>query len=295
MTRMESIRLSSPIPRSRIRPELALAVCLVALELILGVFGPWLAPYPPTAAEPSDALLSPSWSHPFGTNVYGADVLSRVLTAARLDLEIAVLSVALAFAIGAPLGAAVGYSTSWIAGVVMRFFDFVQSFPVFILAMALVAASGPSARNVIAVLAILNIPIFVRLVRSEVLAMSRRTFVEAARVSGNTDASIVFRHLLPNSVGSSISQASVSVGWALLLTAGLSFVGAGVQPPTPEWGLMISEGAQSIATGEWWISVFPGLALGLAVLAFACAGELVAKALDVRRRSMGANLVAVDG
>jgi peptide/nickel transport system permease protein len=151
--------------------------------------------------------------------------------------------------------------------------------------MALVTVSGPSTRNVILVLGLLNIPIFVRLVRAEVLSLRERSFVEAARSLGNTTPQIIRKHVLPNALTSSIGQASVNVGWALLVTAGLGFVGAGVQPPTPEWGVMIGEGARNMITGEWWISVFPGLALGIAVFAFALAGDALSRMLDVKARS----------
>jgi peptide/nickel transport system permease protein len=256
---------------------------LIGAVGLVGVFGPLVAPYSATRAVPEDAILPPSWDHYFGTNAYGADVFSRVLVAARLDLEIAVLSVGLAFAIGTFLGALIGYHDNVASSFGMRITEFVQAFPVFILAMALVAATGPQQWSVIGVIAVLNIPIFLRLVRSEVLALRSRAFIEAAKVTGNSDSSIIFRHILPNALGSSIAQASVSVGWALLLTAGLSFVGAGIQPPNAEWGLMISEGAQYISTGNWWMSVFPGFALGLAVLAFAYAGELLSASRELGR------------
>ena len=197
------------------------------------------------------------------------------------------MSVAIAFVIAVPLGAAIGYSHHWLASGTMRVIDFLQSFPVFILAMAIVAVTGQSVANVIFVIAILNIPVFVRLVRTEVLSVRERTFVEAARCAGNSDLRLVLRHILPNAAGPAISQASVNVGWALLLVAGVSFVGAGVPPPTAEWGVMIGEGARNMITGEWWVSVFPGIALGIAVLAFALAGESVRSLLDVRQRDGG--------
>ena len=176
----------------------------------------------------------------------------------QLDLFIGFVSVAISFVIAVPLGAAIGYSRHWSANVLMRSLDFVQSFPIFILAMAIVAVLGQSVVNVILVIAILNIPIFVRLMRAEVLGLRDRTFVEAARGVGNSDLRLVLRHVLPNAAGPALSQASINVGWALLLVAGVSFVGAGVPPPTAEWGVMTGEGARNMITGEWWISLFPG-------------------------------------
>jgi peptide/nickel transport system permease protein len=163
----------------------------------------------------------------------------------------------------------------------MRALDFVQSFPPFILAMALVAVAGTTVINVLVVIGFLNIPIFTRLVRSEVLALRQRGFVEAAKCSGNSNVRLVVLHLLPNAFGAAVAQASANIGWAMLMTAGLSFVGAGIPPPTPEWGAMIAEGAEYMITGEWWIATFPGAALAFSVLSFALIGEVVSKWFDV--------------
>jgi peptide/nickel transport system permease protein len=259
---------------------------LLSLVVVLAIVGPLLTTYDPIKADPTSVLLPPSGAHWFGTNSYGGDIFSRVVGAARLDLFIGFTSVAIAFLIGTPLGAIVGYSRSWWAGAVMRVMDFIQAFPVFIVAMALVAVRGPSTSNVLLIIALLNIPIFVRLVRAEVLPLRERSFIEAARSVGNSDLRLVVQHVLPNSLGTSVAQASVNVGWALLLTAGLSFVGAGIRPPTAEWGTMIAEGAANMITGQWWISLFPGLALGIAVLGFALAGDSLRAALDVRARTV---------
>lgn len=269
------------------RRQLVRGFLPLALVVLFALLAPLIAQYDPERANPVEALQAPSSTHWFGTNSYGGDVFSRVAYAARLDLLIGFVSVAGSFLIAAPLGAAVGYSRRWWAGLVMRLMDFIQSFPLFIIAMAFVTVSGPSTRNVIIVLGLLNIPIFVRLVRAEVLSLRERSFVEAARSLGNTTPQIIGKYVLPNALTSSIGQASVNVGWALLVTAGLGFVGAGVQPPTPEWGVMIGEGARYMITGEWWISVFPGLALGIAVLAFALAGDALGRLLDVKARSGG--------
>jgi peptide/nickel transport system permease protein len=252
---------------------------------LIAIVGPLLTSYDPVRAAPLQALLPPSRAHWFGTNSWGGDVYARVVYAARLDLFIGITSVGIGFLIGAPIGALVGYHRGWASGLTMRGMEFVQSFPVFILAMALVAVRGPGTWNVIVVIALLNIPIFARLVRAEVLALRDRAFVDAGRAVGNGTARLVWQHILPNSLGSSVAQASANVGWALLLTAGLGFVGAGIRPPTPEWGSMIAEGAENMITGQWWISLFPGIALGIAVLAFALAGDAVRKLLDVRSRS----------
>lgn len=273
-------------PARRRRSDILLGFGLLLLVVVLAAIGPLFTPYDPLKADPTAVLLPPGGDHWLGTNSYGGDVFSRLVAAARLDLFIGITSVAIAFVIATPVGAIVGYSRSWWAGAVMRVMDFIQAFPVFIVAMALVAVRGPSTFNVVVVIALLNVPIFVRLVRSEVLSLRERSFIEAARSVGNSDLSLVVHHVLPNALGSSIAQASVNIGWALLLTAGLSFVGAGIRPPTAEWGTMIAEGAPNMITGEWWISLFPGLALGVAVLGFALAGDSLRAMLDVRLRTI---------
>jgi peptide/nickel transport system permease protein len=178
------------------------------------------------------------------------------------------------------MGAIVGFFRTWWAGGFMRGLDLLQAFPIFVLALALVAALGNRVSNVIVVLAALNVPIFVRLVRTEVLALAGRDFVDAAICAGRRRLGIVFSHLIPNSIGPAVAQTSVSVGWTILLTAGLSFIGAGVQVPTPEWGLMVSQGAQNMITGQWWVALFPGLIIGLTVFSFAALGEALEAALD---------------
>lgn len=240
--------------------------------LAFAAVGPMIAQFAPTATGP-DVLTPPSLEHWLGTDDTGSDIFSRLASAAGLDLFIGLSSVTVAFLAGIIIGALAGYSTSWWPPIVMWFMDFLQSFPVFILALALVAARGQALSTIIAVIAFLNLPIFVRLVRAEVMALRSRAFIDAARASGCGPLWIIGLHVLPNSLTGALSQASVNIGWALLLTAGLTFVGAGIQPPTPEWGGMIASGANYMITGQWWVSFFPGVALGLAVLAFALAGD----------------------
>lgn len=269
--------------RRRLRGAGISGFVMLGLLVLMAVVGPFLTPYDPERASLLEIMQPPSVAHWFGTNSYGADILARVIHAARLDLLIAVVSVGGGLLVAMPIGALLGYSRGWWNALVMRALDFVQSFPPFILAMALAAVAGSSVSNVILIIGFLNVPIFARLIRSEVLAYRERSFVEAARCAGNSDLRLVLRHILPNAMSAAVAQASVNIGWALILTAGLSFVGAGVEPPTPEWGAMISEGAEYIITGEWWIATFPGLALCLTVLSFALVGETLSAWLDVRR------------
>src|SRR5690606_27080166 len=211
----------------------------------------------------------------FGTDVTGMDIFSRVIYATRIDLLIGVGAVLAAFIIGVPTGAMIGYYNGPISKIIARGFDFIQSFPIYVLGMALVAITGQQIYNVSFVLAILFMPVFGRLVRAEALSLRDLPFILASKSSGAGEFYIIFRHLLPNAIDGAMVQVSVSIGMAILLTTGLSFIGAGVRMPIPEWGLMVSVGAQQMILGVWWVSVFPGLAIIVSVLSFALVGDMV--------------------
>jgi peptide/nickel transport system permease protein len=253
-------------------------------SIVLAIFGPILAPYSPTEASPGQQLLPPSAAHWFGTDDVGMDVFSRVISAPRIDLGIALSATVLALTVGTAIGGIAGYFRTWWSELIMRVSDLVQSFPVFILAMVLVTITGQEIWIVVVVIAFVNVPLYVRMIRAELLSLRERTFVEAAIVLGVPPRRIISRHLIPNVIGVVINQATITMGVAMLLTAGLSFVGAGVRVPTPEWGLMIATGAPSIVTGQWWPSVFPGVALSLSVFGFALFGDGVARMLGGRER-----------
>ena len=277
----------------RQQPMLALGYVLVVAIILLSLFAPLIAPYDPEQANPDAVLVPPSSSHLMGTDVSGMDVFSRVIYSGRIDLTIAVFGTLVSVLIGLPLGLIAGYFSGtkgiwgWISEGLMRAADVLQAFPVFVLAIALVAALGASVRNVIIAIAFVNAPIYLRLLRTQALSLRERRFVEAARVAGSSELRIVFRHILPNAAAPAIVQLSVNMGWAVLLTAGLSFVGAGVQVPTPEWGSMIAIGAQNMITGQWWPALFPGIAVALTVLGFALVGDSLELMLDpVRRRGL---------
>ncbi len=267
------------------RPAAALGAALLLLQIIAIVFAGALAPYPPTVADPLHSLDPPSWAHPLGTDVAGMDVLSRIIFATRINLLVSITAVAGAFLLGVPVGLLIGFYRGLASTLVMRLFDFIQSFPVFVLGMALVSVLGQEIWNVALVLAVLFVPVFARLVRAEVLSLRERPFIGAARCSGAGDFSVMFRHILPNALTPALVQLSISIGMAILLTAGLSFIGAGVRMPTPEWGLMVSSGAQQLILGVWWVSLFPGIAIVLAVLCFALLGDQLRIFLDPTRRS----------
>src|SRR5215208_287788 len=263
---------------------LGLAVAMVGTMTLLAVIGPWVAPYPPTEAVSGGQLLPPSSEHWFGTDSVGMDVFSRVIAAPRYDLTIALTATLIALGIGTPLGAVAGYYRNFLSEIVMRISDLVHSFPVFILAMATVIVAGQKPISIIAVIGLVNAPIYIRLMRAEVLSLRERTFVEAAITLGEPGHKIVLRHLIPNAISPIISQASITLGISMILTAGLSFIGAGVRVPTPEWGSMIAIGAGNVITGEWWPSFFPGLALCLTIFGFALLGDKLAALVDPIRR-----------
>jgi peptide/nickel transport system permease protein len=263
------------------------------LVLIIAAIGPFVAPYPPTFADPLQRLVSPNGAHPFGTDENGIDVLSRLIAAPRTDVLIAVIATTLSVAIGAPLGVVAGYfegadrrAMRWISEGTLRLLDVIQAFPVFILAMVLVAIRGTGPVNVVFAVAFVNFPVFLRLVRSEILSLREQPYAEAAVALGNSELGVGFKHLLPNAWPTVLVQVSVTIGFAVLLTAGLSFVGAGVSPPTPELGAMIASGAKFMITGQWWVAMFPGLLLGLIVFTFAVMGDIVAKLMEPGQRAI---------
>jgi peptide/nickel transport system permease protein len=274
----------------RARPSFALGYAIVALVVATGLLAPLIVPYGPMVADPNVYLLPPGGHHLLGTDGTGMDTFSRVLAAPRVDLTIAMLGTLVSAAVGATIGAIVGYyegQRTWrtaLSTFVMRAADVLQAFPVFVFAIALVAVFGQSVRSIIIAIAFVNTPIYLRLMRGQVLSIRRLRYVEAAYVSGASDLSILLRHVIPNAIAPVLAQLSVNVGWSVLLTAGLSFVGAGVVAPTPEWGSMIAMGFQNVVTGQWWPSVFPGIALGLTVFGFALVGASVEVLADPARR-----------
>jgi len=259
---------------------------IVGFWLLISLLAPIIAPYSPTHPFPDAVLAPPGSRFLLGTDRDGLDILSRLMWAPRIDLGIAVASTVLALCIGVPVGGFAGYFggkgglQGALATAAMRIVDVSQAFPVFVFALAIVAVLGPRAGNLIVAMAFVNAPVFIWLTRSQVLAVRERAFVEAARCAGNSEVRIAFRHVLPNALAAPLTQLSVVLGFSVLLTAGLSFIGAGVQLPTPEWGLMVSEGASTMITGQWWIALFPGIALGSAVFGFALLGDGLRVYLD---------------
>ncbi|GMG84291.1 ABC transporter permease [Paralimibaculum aggregatum] len=269
----------------RENPVTMLAFAMLGFFLGCALLGPVLVPYDPLATEAARALEPPSFEHWFGTDNLGRDVFSRVIVATRLDLTISVAAVALSFAFGSVLGGMAGYWGGWIDAVLNRCLDTIMAFPLFVLAMGVVAALGNTVENIIYATAIINIPFYARLVRAEVNIRRNAGFARAARLAGNGDLRVLAVHIFPNALPPMMVQVSLNLGWAILNAAGLSFIGLGVRPPTPEWGIMVAEGANFIVSGEWWLAVFPGLWLMLAVFTFNLLGDGLRDIVDPRKRT----------
>ncbi len=273
------------------RPSLLAGYVIVAAVALLGLLAPLLPLHSPVDADSSAYLVPPSLSHPMGTDSAGLDIFARVLWAPRVDLAIALVSTLWAALVGGSLGALVGLwegarGAKGIAAVlVLRSADVIQAFPVFVLALVLVAVLGQGVGSIIIAIGAVNIPIYLRLMRSEALTIRAQGYVESARISGAGDLYLLARHVVPNALAPLLAQMSINTGVAVLLAAGLSFIGAGVRAPTPEWGSMIAMGFQSIVTGQWWPSIFPGLALALTVFGLGRIGASVLAWSNPRERS----------
>lgn len=255
---------------------------IVACLALMGALAPWLAPYPDDAfgaVHVERALQAPSLDHPMGTDDMGSDVLSRVIYGARYSLSMGVGLVFIAVLIGVPLGAVAGFFGGVVNEIIMRLTDIFLTIPGIVLALAIGAALGPGLVNAMFAIALVWWPGFCRLTQGQVLALRQQTYVEAATVVGASHARIVFRHILPNSLTPIIVKISMDIGFAILTAAGLSFIGIGAQPPTPEWGAMVSLGRQFMPDW-WWYATFPGVAIFLAVFAFNMLGDGLRDALD---------------
>jgi peptide/nickel transport system permease protein len=258
---------------------------LFVLIAVLALLGPTVAPYDPLASNTANALQGPSLRHWFGTDQIGRDVFSRVIVATRLDFLIALLSVALVFLLGGLAGVAAGFFGGWTDRIVGRIADTIMAFPLFVLAMGIVAALGNSVQNIVIATAIVNFPLYARIARAEANVRREAGFVQAARLCGNSEMRILLTQVLPNVMPIMIVQMSLTMGYAILNAAGLSFIGLGVRPPTAEWGIMVAEGAAFMVSGEWWIAFFPGLALMTAVFCFNLLGDGLRDILDPQRRT----------
>ena len=263
----------------------AFAFGLLIVIVFAALFGPYIVPHDPLASDTAAALKPPSLAHWFGTDQLGRDIFSRVIVATRLDTFIAVASVVLVFLMGGLAGIAAGYFGGWTDRIVGRIADTIMAFPLFVLAMGIVAALGNTVQNIVIATAIVNFPLYARVARAEANVRRDAGFVQAARLSGNGEFRILLVHILPNIMPIMIVQMSLTMGYAILNAAGRSFIGLGVRPPTAEWGIMVAEGAGFMVSGEWWIALFPGLALMIAVFCFNLLGDGLRDIVDPQRRT----------
>jgi peptide/nickel transport system permease protein len=266
-------------------PVTGLSFGLFLLIALAALIGPYVVPHNPLASDTTATLAAPSLKHWFGTDQLGRDIFSRVVVATRLDFVIALSSVILVFAMGGLAGIAAGFFGGWTDRIVGRISDTIMAFPLFVLAMGIVAALGNTVTNIVIATAIINFPLYVRVARAEANVRRDAGFVQAARLSGNGEFRILLMHILPNIMPIMMVQISLTMGYAILNAAGLSFIGLGVRPPTPEWGIMVAEGAANIISGEWWIALFPGAALMIAVFCFNLLGDGLRDLVDPQRRT----------
>jgi len=286
---------TSPLPglrrgalwrRIRRNPLTFAALCAIAALGLATALAPWIAPFDPNDTDAAAALQSLSWQHLLGTDVYGRDQFSRIIFAARLDLIIPLSATLAALFIGSLVGAMAGYAGGWPDQLVMRAIDAVMAFPAFVLAMGITAALGNTTTNVVIAIAVTQVPSYVRVIRGEMLRAREMEYAEAALTVGNPRWRIVLVHLLPNCIPPLVVQATLAMGYALLTMAALSFIGLGIQPPASEWGYMTAEGSSQMVTGQWWLFLFPGLAIMVTVLAFNLVGDGLRDFLDPRMRGI---------
>ncbi len=278
-------RYSFEIYLLRRNPMTLLGLGIILLVVILGVAAPLIAPADPLELHATIRLQPPEAAHLMGTDDYGRDIFSRALYATQVDLKIALSAVTAAALAGVVLGSIAGYFRGLVDELIMRTLDIVQAFPAFILAMGLAVALGPGQTTIVYVVGFIMIPIFARLVRSEILSARERGYVEAARCMGAADHEIIFQQLLPNCLTPVIVQFALSMSYAILDAASLSFVGLGVRPPEAEWGSMVNQGVGFIVSGQWWLSIFPGLMMSVTILGFNLLADGLRDVFDPKLRS----------
>jgi peptide/nickel transport system permease protein len=257
---------------------------VVVLLFALSILAPWIAPCDPTAIDLKNILQPPSAAHWFGTDQLGRDVLSRMIWGAQISLKVGFVSTGIAILIGTILGAVAGYYGRWVDAVIMRFVDIMLCFPTFFLILAVIAFLEPSIWNIMIIIGATGWMGITRLVRADFISLKERDFVQAARVIGASDARIIFIHVLPNCMASVLVAATLGVAGAILTESALSFLGIGVQPPTPSWGNILTAGKDNIDIA-WWLSLYPGLAILVTVLGYNMLGEGIRDSLDPRLRS----------
>jgi peptide/nickel transport system permease protein len=266
------------------RTALIASLVLLAI-LVVAIFDETFAPQGANEQDISNRLQAPSWDHPFGTDDLGRDILSRVILGASVSLKVGFLSVGLALVVGTAIGLLAGFYGRWVDDSLMRLMDMLFAFPAVLLAIAILAIRGPGTSNTIIAIAVVYVPIFARVTRASVLGVREEVYVRASRSIGASDLRLITRHVLPNAAPPIIVQTSVSLAFAVLAEAALSFLGLGTQPPSPSWGLMLAEGRGYIDIA-WWLAFFPGMAIVITVLCFNLLGDGLRDVLDPRQRTL---------
>jgi len=267
-------------------PLTVFGLAIIVVLFLLALFAPYIAPYPEQGQGLSnlqERLRPPSLIHPLGTDNLGRDLLSRIIYGARVSLKAAIIVVLIVIGFGAPLGLIAGYFGGKTDEVIMRFSDMILAFPSLLLAIAIVASTGPSLLNALVAISVPWWPWYTRLVRGQVISLKEMQFVESARALGASKLRIMFRHILPNCLSPIIVQGTLDMGYIILCLASLGFLGLGTQPPTADWGVMVNDGRAFLLT-QWWISTFPGAAIFVTVLAFNLVGDGLREALDPKIR-----------
>jgi peptide/nickel transport system permease protein len=254
---------------------------IILLMVISAVAAPLLTSHDPVEMRLSDRQLPPSRAHFFGTDEFGRDVFTRVLYGGRISLRVGIIAVSIGMIVGSVIGLAAGYFGRWFDMVSQRFIDVMLAFPDLILALAIVAVLGPSLTNVMIAIGISSIPVYARVMRGQVLSLREKEYVEAARAAGAGHMRLIFRHILPNALSPIVVIATLGIAAAILAGAGLSFIGMGAQPPSPEWGAMLARGREFLRN-EWWIATFPGIFIAITVMGFNLLGDGLRDALDPR-------------
>ncbi|HET9014537.1 MAG TPA: ABC transporter permease [Thermomicrobiaceae bacterium] len=268
----------------RREPRFLIGGALIVMMIFVAIFAPFLTPANPMVSHPEVANQGPSLQHLLGTDDLGRDVLGRTFYGARVSLSVGIIAVGIGMGLGVAMGLVAGYRGAWADLIISRFIDALLAFPALLLAISITAALGPSLRNTMIAIGIVAIPAYARLTRGQVLQAKEREFVEAARTSGASEGRIIMRHVLPNVLNPLIVQASLSIAFAILAEASLSFLGLGAQPPTPTWGADLDHARGYLNNGYWWMSFGPGMAILLTVLSFNLLGDSVRDLLDPRLR-----------
>jgi peptide/nickel transport system permease protein len=268
----------------RSQPRILVASAILLVLALAAVLAPVIAGHDPIATDPDNALLAPGAGHPFGTDELGRDLLARVVWGGRVSLPVAFVAVVVGLSVGGATGLLAGYRGKLTDLLLMRVVDAILAFPALILAIAIVSALGHDLRNAMLAIGIVQVPVYARLTRAQVLQLKGLDFVTATRSLGASPMRLILRHLVPNLLNPLIVQVSLSAAFAILAEATLSFLGLGAQPPTPDWGFMIFDGSRFLANGAWWLALAPGLAICLAVFGFNWLGDALRDALDPRLR-----------